>query len=51
MEIEKKVIAVIQRGSKILADRLEKDADTNGQSEQDAAQPGAARDAPQASRP
>jgi hypothetical protein len=51
MEIEKKVIAVIQRGSKILAERLEKDADTDGQSEQDAAQPSAARDAPQASRP
>ncbi len=51
MEIEKKVIAVIQRGSKILAERLQKDPDTNGQTEQDAAQPGAAGDAPQASRP
>ena len=51
MEIEKKVFAVIQRGSKILSERREKVADQPGQPEQEAAQPGAAGDAPRAARP
>jgi hypothetical protein len=37
MKIEEKVIAVVQRGSKILAERLEKDSDTDGQSEEETA--------------
>jgi hypothetical protein len=51
IEIEKKVFAVIQRGSKILSERREMVPDQRDQPEQEAAQHGAAGDAPRAARP
>ena len=50
-EIETRVVAVIQRGSKILSERREKATDQHGQPDKEAAHPGAAGGAPQAARP